>query len=129
MVGRALDLFPGGPAEVVDRDPVPALELPSQRRESRGRSALPAMARRGTFRRCPEDSRIGGAYIARAAVTFRAADSPGGLPVTAIRRQAGTGRTGAMRKSGDIREAVEAELSFDPLVDDSDITVRNLNGD
>jgi len=34
-----------------------------------------------------------------------------------------------MRKSGDIREAVEAELSFDPLVDDSDITVQNLNGD
>ena len=34
-----------------------------------------------------------------------------------------------MTKSGDIREAVEAELSFDPLVDDSDITVKNLNGD
>jgi len=82
MVGRGLDLFPGGPAEVVDRDPFPVLELPSQRRESRERSALPAMAQRGTFRRCPEDSRIGGAYIARGAVTFRAADSPGGLPVS-----------------------------------------------
>ena len=34
-----------------------------------------------------------------------------------------------MRKSGDIREAVEAELSFDPLADDSDITLKNLNGD
>ena len=34
-----------------------------------------------------------------------------------------------MSKSKDIREAVEAELSFDPLVDDSDITVKNLNGD
>lgn len=34
-----------------------------------------------------------------------------------------------MGKSKDIREAVEAELSFDPLVDDSDITVKNLNGD
>jgi len=34
-----------------------------------------------------------------------------------------------MRKSGDIRVAVGAELSFDPLVDDSDITVKNLNGD
>ena len=34
-----------------------------------------------------------------------------------------------MRKSGDLREAVETELSFDPLVDDSDITAKNLNGD
>jgi osmotically-inducible protein OsmY len=29
----------------------------------------------------------------------------------------------------DIREAIEAELAFDPLVDAADITVRNLNGD
>jgi len=29
----------------------------------------------------------------------------------------------------DIREAVEAELAFDPLLDESDITVRNMNGD
>jgi osmotically-inducible protein OsmY len=29
----------------------------------------------------------------------------------------------------DIREAVEAELKFDPLVDDADITVRNISGD
>ncbi len=34
-----------------------------------------------------------------------------------------------MGKTQDIREAVEAELSFDPLVDPTDITVRNLNGD
>jgi osmotically-inducible protein OsmY len=34
-----------------------------------------------------------------------------------------------MTKSKDIREAVEAELRFDPLVDDADITVKNLNGD
>jgi osmotically-inducible protein OsmY len=32
-------------------------------------------------------------------------------------------------KTQDIREAVEAELSFDPLVDATDITIRNLNGD
>jgi osmotically-inducible protein OsmY len=32
-------------------------------------------------------------------------------------------------KTKDIREATEAELSFDPLVDATDITVRNLNGD
>ena len=47
----------------------------------------------------------------------------------ATRRQAGTGRAGIMGKSTDIRAAVEAELSFDPLLDDSDITVRNLSGD
>jgi osmotically-inducible protein OsmY len=29
----------------------------------------------------------------------------------------------------DIREAVEAELAFDPLVDAANITVRNINGD
>lgn len=29
----------------------------------------------------------------------------------------------------DIREAIEAELAFDPLVDATNITVRNLNGD
>jgi osmotically-inducible protein OsmY len=34
-----------------------------------------------------------------------------------------------MAKNKDIREAVEAELGFDPLVDAADITVRNLNGD
>jgi len=32
-------------------------------------------------------------------------------------------------KTKDIREAVEAELAFDPLVDPADITVRNMNGD
>jgi osmotically-inducible protein OsmY len=32
-------------------------------------------------------------------------------------------------KTKDIREAVEAELAFDPLVDPADITVRNASGD
>jgi osmotically-inducible protein OsmY len=32
-------------------------------------------------------------------------------------------------KSKDIREAVEAELSFDPLIDPSNITVMNMNGE
>jgi osmotically-inducible protein OsmY len=32
-------------------------------------------------------------------------------------------------KTKDIREAVEAELDFDPLVDDGDITVKNMNGE
>src|SRR5262249_13827303 len=34
-----------------------------------------------------------------------------------------------MGKNKDIRAAVEAELDFDPLVNATDITVRNLNGD
>jgi osmotically-inducible protein OsmY len=34
-----------------------------------------------------------------------------------------------MGKNKDIHDAVEAELGFDPLVDATDITVRNMNGD
>ena len=34
-----------------------------------------------------------------------------------------------MGKTKDIREAVEAELKFDPLVDDADIHAVNMNGD
>ena len=34
-----------------------------------------------------------------------------------------------MTKTQDIRDAVEDELSYDPLVDMSDITVKNINGD
>lgn len=34
-----------------------------------------------------------------------------------------------MGKTKDIREAVEAELGFDPLVDPFDITVKNMNGE
>ena len=34
-----------------------------------------------------------------------------------------------MSSSKDIRESVEAELIFDPLVDESNITVKNINGD
>src|ERR1700749_6938 len=34
-----------------------------------------------------------------------------------------------MGTTKDIREAVEAELKFDPLVDDADIHVVNVNGD
>ena len=34
-----------------------------------------------------------------------------------------------MGKTKDIREAVEAELTFDPLVDDTNITVKNMNGE
>src|SRR5580692_851593 len=35
----------------------------------------------------------------------------------------------AMSQTKDIRDAVESELSYDPLVDDADITVKNINGD
>ena len=34
-----------------------------------------------------------------------------------------------MGTTKDIREAVNAELNFDPLVDDADIHVVNINGD
>src|ERR1700675_3077820 len=34
-----------------------------------------------------------------------------------------------MTKTQDIRDAVELELTYDPLVDMSDITVKNLNGE
>src|SRR2546429_6517973 len=34
-----------------------------------------------------------------------------------------------MGTTKDIRDAVEAELEFDPLVDDADIHVVNVNGD
>lgn len=34
-----------------------------------------------------------------------------------------------MGTTKDIREAVEAELRFDPLVDETEITVKNINGD
>jgi osmotically-inducible protein OsmY len=34
-----------------------------------------------------------------------------------------------MSQTKDIRAAVEGELSYDPLVDDSDISVKNINGD
>ncbi len=34
-----------------------------------------------------------------------------------------------MSLTKDIREAVDGELSYDPLVDDSDISVKNINGD
>jgi osmotically-inducible protein OsmY len=34
-----------------------------------------------------------------------------------------------MSKTTDIREAVEAELTFDPLVNADNITVKNINGD
>jgi osmotically-inducible protein OsmY len=34
-----------------------------------------------------------------------------------------------MRRAKDIREAVEAELASDPLIDEASITVMNLDGD
>ncbi len=34
-----------------------------------------------------------------------------------------------MSQTKDIRDAVERELSYDPLIDDSDISVKNLNAD
>jgi osmotically-inducible protein OsmY len=34
-----------------------------------------------------------------------------------------------MGTTKDVRDAVQAELTFDPLVDAADITVRNMNGE
>ena len=34
-----------------------------------------------------------------------------------------------MRKTRDVREAVELELGYDPLVDAADISVKNINGE
>jgi len=34
-----------------------------------------------------------------------------------------------MGKTRDVREAVEKELSYDPLVDATDISVKNINGE
>src|ERR1700749_2705275 len=34
-----------------------------------------------------------------------------------------------MSSTKDIRDSVEAELTFDPLVDATDVTVKNINGD
>jgi osmotically-inducible protein OsmY len=34
-----------------------------------------------------------------------------------------------MSQTKDIRDAVELELGYDPLVDDSDVTVKNISGD
>ena len=34
-----------------------------------------------------------------------------------------------MKKTRDVREAVELELSYDPLVDAADISVKNINGE
>ena len=47
----------------------------------------------------------------------------------AARRQAGHKGGYAMVATKDIREAVLAELRFDPLVDATSITVKNLSGD
>src|SRR6516165_2015486 len=56
---------------------------------------------------------------------------PDGLTGTAAGRPSHRGmeRITHMGKTADIREAVEAELGFDPLIDDAGITVRNINGD
>src|SRR6516162_7433997 len=56
---------------------------------------------------------------------------PDALTGGAVGRPSHRSRKGVtyMGKTRDIREAVEAELDFDPLVDAADITVRNINGD
>jgi hypothetical protein len=73
---------------------------------------------------------IGRANITRAAIVFTGVEEPGGLTDgRRAYRPPRHGRIWHMTKNKDIREAVEAELGFDPLVDTTDITVRNMNGD
>ena len=36
---------------------------------------------------------------------------------------------GSVHAPADIRGSVEGKLSYDPLVDDADISVKNINGD
>src|SRR5262245_55665218 len=48
---------------------------------------------------------------------------------TPVRRPGTEKGTATMSSTTDIREAVEAELAFDPLIDATDITVKNVNGD
>ena len=63
-------------------------------------------------------------YGATAAIAFAAARWPGGLRGAERQSAARSAieRTQTMRKSEDIREAVEDELIFDPLADTSDVT-------
>jgi osmotically-inducible protein OsmY len=65
----------------------------------------------------------------RASIFFTVTRLPSGLAWSGkFRRLIHHGKDTKMEKSKDIREAVEAELDFDPLVDPSEITVKNING-
>jgi hypothetical protein len=47
-------------------------------------------------------------------------------PAILLRPEKGLGQ---VSQAKDVHEAVEKELSFDPVVDSRNITVRNINGD
>jgi BON domain len=69
------------------------------------------------------------AYSATVSIAFSIPGWPDGLvdeKCTPDPLQEGRKR---MSQTKDIRDAVERELSYDPLVDDSDISVKNINGD
>jgi osmotically-inducible protein OsmY len=73
---------------------------------------------------------IARAYGATGSIAFSIPGRPGGLAgeeLCALARYRED--THAMSQTKDIRDAVERELSYDPLVNDSDISVKNLNGD
>jgi osmotically-inducible protein OsmY len=68
--------------------------------------------------------------MARGVIVFAVAKSPGGLYAEGvIFRSTTKEKESTMTSTKDIHEAVEAELSFDPLVDATDITVKNINGE
>src|SRR6266568_4260616 len=73
---------------------------------------------------------IARANITRAAIVFATARLQGELASERkTRRLIRHGEDQEMGKTKDIRETVEAELTFDPLVDPANITVVNMNGD
>src|SRR5579872_6532256 len=72
---------------------------------------------------------IASAYSATGSIAFSIPGRPGGLAVEKCKSWLVIGRMHAMSQTKDIRDAVERELSYDPLVDDADISVKNINGD
>src|SRR5271169_3330496 len=68
-------------------------------------------------------------YGATGSIAFSIHGRPGGLADEKCTPGPLPEGCNAMSQTKDIRDAVERELSYDPLVDDSDISVKNINGD
>src|SRR5208282_2468612 len=108
------------------------------RNASRDRSCEPFLFRtdRGACprhaywrRRARRPLLIARAYGATASIAFPIPGRPGGLADEKCRTWPALGRMHAMSQTKDFRDTVERELSYDPLVDNSDISVKNVDGD
>ncbi|HUK70055.1 MAG TPA: BON domain-containing protein, partial [Streptosporangiaceae bacterium] len=82
----------------------------------------------------PMDERVWATFIAQAnsttaIIAYAITSRPCGLANKEILAQLNRERTPEMGKTKDVREAVESELGFDPLIDPDNITVKNINGD